>query len=88
MFFYRAERRFFRMSKCICSVAIDSSDWVEIPSTENPGRAKSLAVKRRRILFYDDETGKHKIPEGSERVCFPRYERHMHNVFYGAPRYE
>ena len=75
------------MSKCICSVLIEKDKVIEIPRTENPGRAKSYDIKRRRAIFYSDLSGKYKTPEDAEKMVFSYVHEHRHNVDYGEPTY-
>ena len=75
------------MAKFICSILIEGSKNIEIPHTENPGRAKSFEIKRKRALFYGDYSGKYLIPENKTKMSFPDYHKHKYNVNYGTPVY-
>jgi len=76
------------MSKCICSRLIEEGVFIEIPRTENPGKAKSFDIKRRRAIFYRNASGKYEIPLGSDLVGFPDYHEHRYNISYGEPEYK
>ena len=73
------------MTKCICSIIINGTEEIDIPNTENPGKAKSFNIKRRRCIFYDDDSGKYSIKKNSRKLSFPEYEKHEYSIYYGEP---
>jgi len=74
------------MRKTICSIIIIGGESIKIPKTENPGKAKSFDIKRGRAYFYDDDSGRYKIPgENFEELFFPNYHKSSFTTNYGNP---
>ena len=74
--------------KCICSKVIEAGKSIEIPRTENPGKAKSFSIKKRHAIFYPDYSGKYPILENVTSLNFPYYSDRGEHVKYGEPSFD